>query len=141
MSASDAHRFSNEDLRDLMAEVARRLLDKPNRKLSSGRNVRYGERGSLSVDVVKGPRNPFLCSQSKRSSPRRPVTRSIRSSTPPPVPASKSCHTPPVRAASAVGRPGGRSLILESRPDGERGAASTLLYFYIARDSRTISNC
>ena len=37
-----------------MGEVARFLLDKPNRAMSTGKNVRYGERGSLSVDIVKG---------------------------------------------------------------------------------------
>ena len=52
--STDAHRFSAEDLRGFMGEVARFLLGTPNRALSKGREMRYGTRGSLSIDLVKG---------------------------------------------------------------------------------------
>jgi hypothetical protein len=52
----DAERgdFTEQDFRDLMNDVARILLDKPNRKLSKGSENRYGTHGSLSVDLKAG---------------------------------------------------------------------------------------
>src|SRR5438874_8252655 len=52
--STGARRFSDEDLRGLMGEVARILLGTPNRGLSRGKEMRYGTRGSLSIDLAKG---------------------------------------------------------------------------------------
>jgi putative DNA primase/helicase len=46
--------FTDDDLRDLMADVAHKLLGEPNKALSSKRDWRYGTRGSLSIDPVAG---------------------------------------------------------------------------------------
>jgi hypothetical protein len=46
--------FTDQDFRDLMNAVAQELLGKPNRKMSSGKTMRYGTRGSLSVDLKAG---------------------------------------------------------------------------------------
>jgi putative DNA primase/helicase len=43
-----------DDLRALIEPVARRLLGEPNRKLSSKTELRFGSRGSMSVDLAKG---------------------------------------------------------------------------------------
>jgi hypothetical protein len=43
-----------DDLRALIEPVARRLLGEPNRKLSSKTELRFGARGSVSVDLAKG---------------------------------------------------------------------------------------
>lgn len=42
------------DFAALMPDVAERLLESPNRALSSSKELRYGSRGSLAVDVEKG---------------------------------------------------------------------------------------
>ncbi len=44
----------HEDLALLMEPVARRLLGEPNKALSHGHDLRFGNRGSLSVDTKKG---------------------------------------------------------------------------------------
>lgn len=42
------------DIASYMGDVARRLLGEPNKALSTERELRYGSRGSLSVDLDKG---------------------------------------------------------------------------------------
>jgi predicted P-loop ATPase len=39
---------------NLIGPVARELLGEPNRKLSNGNELRFGARGSISVDLIKG---------------------------------------------------------------------------------------
>jgi hypothetical protein len=50
----ESKQLSKEQLAGLMNDVARELLGAPNRKLSSGKVMRYGTRGSLAVDLTKG---------------------------------------------------------------------------------------
>src|SRR5262245_16435528 len=57
--STGAHRFSDQDLRGLMGEVARLLLGTPNRVLSKGSEMRYGARGSFKVDLKKGTWSDF----------------------------------------------------------------------------------
>jgi hypothetical protein len=42
------------DLPALLPAVARKLLGDPNKELSNGKKLRYGSRGSLSLDLTKG---------------------------------------------------------------------------------------
>src|SRR6516165_6058114 len=42
------------DFPNLMESVALHLLGEPNRKLSTSRKLRWGNHGSMSVDLVKG---------------------------------------------------------------------------------------
>jgi hypothetical protein len=45
----------NEDIAGLMGDVASRLLGEPNKRLSKkGKELRYGTKGSLAVDLAKG---------------------------------------------------------------------------------------
>lgn len=46
--------MSTEQYADLIVPVAQELLGEPNRGLSSKHELRYGSRGSLSIDVAKG---------------------------------------------------------------------------------------
>jgi len=50
------HRFSDngDKFRDCLNDVARHFFGTPNRALSKGSEMRYGSRGSLSVDIKKG---------------------------------------------------------------------------------------
>jgi putative DNA primase/helicase len=50
------HRFSDngDKFRDALNDVARHFFGTPNRSLSRGSEMRYGSRGSLSVDIKKG---------------------------------------------------------------------------------------
>jgi AAA domain len=45
---------NNDKFRDCLGDVARALLGPPNRKLCKMHELRWGERGSLSVDIRKG---------------------------------------------------------------------------------------
>src|SRR5262249_54889623 len=51
--------FSDEDLKRLMGEVARILLGTPNRSLSNGREMRYGTRGSMKINLADGVWHDF----------------------------------------------------------------------------------
>ena len=44
----------HEDFAPLIEPVARRLLGDPNKALSHGHDLRFGNRGSLAVDTKKG---------------------------------------------------------------------------------------
>ena len=44
----------NIDFADLMPSVASILLGEPNKKLSNKHEVRYGNKGSLIIDLKKG---------------------------------------------------------------------------------------
>jgi 5S rRNA maturation endonuclease (ribonuclease M5) len=44
----------NKDLSSLMEPVARRLLEEPNKAFSSNTELRYGNKGSLAIDLTKG---------------------------------------------------------------------------------------
>ena len=42
------------DLVGLMPTVAEKLMGEPNRKLSGNHELRYGNKGSMSIDLAKG---------------------------------------------------------------------------------------
>ena len=54
MAAKRAPSALSTELSRDMAAVATRLLGEPNKAMSSPREWRYGNRGSLSVDLEKG---------------------------------------------------------------------------------------